>query len=129
MVLLEHPGDPAHHDDGAVLVRLLDLDDLEPAGERGVLLEVLLVLGPGGRGDRPEVAAGQGRLEQVGGVPLPGLAPGADQGVGLVDEQDDRHRRRLDLGDHLLEPVLELPLHPRPGLEQARGRASGARRS
>ena len=28
-------------------------------------------------------------------------------------------RRRLDLGDDLLEPVLELPLDPGAGLEQA----------
>ena len=85
-------GEPAHHPDGAVLVGLLDLDDLEPAGEGGVLLEVLLVLGPGGGGDRAELAAGQGRLEQVGGVALAGLAAGADHRVGLVDEQDDRRR-------------------------------------
>ena len=73
------------------LRRLLDLDDLEPAGQGGVLLEVFLVFGPGGGGDGPELAAGKGRLEQVGGVALPGLAAGADHGVGLVDEQDDRH--------------------------------------
>ena len=60
-------------DDGAVLGRLLDLDDLEPAGERGVLLEVFLVLGPGGRGDGAQLAPGQRGLEQVGGVALAGL--------------------------------------------------------
>ena len=94
VVLLQHRGEPAHHPDGAVLVGLLDLDDLEPARQGGVLLEVLLVLGPGGGGDRAQLAAGQGRLEQVGGVALAGLAAGADHGVGLVDEEDDRHRAR-----------------------------------
>ena len=102
-----------------VLVGLLDLDDLEPPGEGGVLLEVLLVLGPGGGGDGAQLAAGQGRLEQVGGVALAGLAAGADHGVGLVDEEDDRAGRGLDLGDDLLEPVLELALDAGAGLEQA----------
>ena len=37
----------------------------------------------------------------------------------LVDEEDDRDRRSLHFGDHLLEPVLELSLDPGPGLEQA----------
>ena len=87
-------------------VRLVDLDDLEAALEGGVGLEVLLVLHPGGGRDGAQLAAGQGRLEQVGGVALAGRAAGADQGVGLVDEQDDRLRRRLDLGDHRLEPVF-----------------------
>ncbi len=50
------------------LVGLVDLDQLEAAGQRRVLLEVLLVLGPGGGGDGAQLAAGQGRLEQVGGV-------------------------------------------------------------
>ncbi len=118
VVLLEDRGDPAHHPDGAVLVGLLDLDDLEPPRQSGVLLEVFLVLGPGGGGDRAELAARQRRLEQVGGVALAGLAAGPDHRVRLVDEEDDRHGRRLDLGDHLLEPVLELSLHARAGLEQ-----------
>ena len=77
-----------------VLVGLLDLDDLEPPGQGRVLLEVLLVLGPGGGGDGAQLAAGQGRLEQVGGVALAGLAAGADHRVRLVDEQDDRRRAR-----------------------------------
>jgi hypothetical protein len=43
---------------------------------------------------------------------------GADHRVRLVDEQDHRFRRPLDLVDHRLQPVLELPLDPGPGLEQ-----------
>ena len=64
-------------------VRLLDLDDLETALEGGVGLEVLLVFRPGGGGDGAQLAAGQGRLEQVGGVALPGRAAGADHACGL----------------------------------------------
>ncbi len=59
MVLLQDPSDPTHHTRGDVLVRFLDLDDLEPSRQRRVFFKVLLVFGPGGGGDRAELAAGQ----------------------------------------------------------------------
>jgi len=120
LVVLAHLAEQAtKHVDGLVFVRLFDLDHLEAAGEGGVLLEVLLVLGPGGRGDGAQLATGQGWLEQVGGIVLPGLAAGTDQGVGFVDEQDDRVQAALDLFDHGLEAVLELALDPGTRLQQA----------
>ncbi len=39
--------------------------------------------------------------------------------MGLVDEEDDRHRRSFHLGDHLFEPVLKLAFDPRARLQQA----------
>ena len=119
VVLLQSRGESAHHPDRSVFVGFLDLDDLEPPCQRGVLLEVFLVLGPGRCGDRAQLAPGQGRLEQVGGIALAGRAAGPDHRMGLVDEQDDRDGGRLDLGNHVLEPVLELPLDASAGLEQA----------
>ena len=97
---------------------LLDLDDLEAAGQSRVLLEVLLVFGPGGGGDGAQFAARQRRLEQVGGVALSGLAAGADHGVGFVDEEDDRRGRGLHFFDQALQPVLEFALDARAGLQQ-----------
>ena len=94
VVLLQRGDQAAHHVDGGWLGGLLDFDDLEAPGQGGVFLEVLLVFGPGGGGDGAQFAAGQGRLEQVGGVALAGLAAGADHGVGFVDEQDDRAAAR-----------------------------------
>ena len=124
VVLLQLGRYAAHDRDRRRLVRLLDLDHLEAAGQGRVLLEVLLVLGPGGGRHRAQLAAGQGRLQQVGRVVLALLAARADQGVGLVDEQDDGRRRRAHLLDHLLEPVLELALHPGAGLQQAQVQAA-----
>ena len=109
----------AHHRDRRGLARLVDLHDLETPRERRVLLEVLLVLRPGGRCDRAQFAARERGLEQVRGVVLPGCAASADHGVRFVDEQDDRLRRRAHFFDHLLEAVLELALHARAGLQQA----------
>ena len=120
VVLLQDAGESPHHPNGDFLGGLLDLHDLEPAGQCRVLLEVLLVLGPGGGRDRAQLAAGERRLEQVGRVALPGRASGPDHGVCLVDEENDRNRRGLDLGDDLLEPVLELALDSGAGLKQAK---------
>ncbi len=94
--------------------RLLDRrfdhqDRLEPTFERRVLLDVLPVLLDGRRPDAVEGAAGEGRLQQIRGVQGPAFrGPGVDQRVDLVDEQDDRPLRSLDLLDDRLEPLLEL---------------------
>ena len=64
----------------------------------------------------PRASAGFSRLAAS---PVPGCAAGADQRVGLVDEQDDRLGRRLDLVDDLPQPLLELALHAGAGLQQA----------
>jgi hypothetical protein len=98
--------------------RLADEDRLEPPLERRVLLDVLAVLVERGGADAAELAARQGRLEQVGGVHRPfGLAR-ADDEVQLVDEEDDAP---LGLGDVLedrLEPLLELAAELGPGDER-----------
>ena len=112
-----------------VLARLLDLHDLEAAGERGVLLEVFLVFGPGRGGDRAQLAARQRRLQQIGRVALPGLAAGADQGVRFVDEQNDRLWDGLTSSITRLQPVLEFALHAGAGLQQAEVERAQRRRS
>jgi hypothetical protein len=78
-----------------------------------------LVLGPGGGGDGAQLAARQGGFEQIGGVAGARRAARADQGMRLVDEQDDRLGRGLHFVDHLPQPVLEFALHAGAGLQQA----------
>ena len=86
---------------------LVDVHRLEAALERGVLLDVLAVL-VGRRGaDDLDLAARQGRLEDAGGVDGALRRARADDGVDLVDEEDDV-AGLLHLGDDPLETVLEL---------------------
>ncbi len=66
-----------------------------------------------------QLAAGQGGLEQVGGVHRPLGFAGADQGVHLVDEQDDRAFRGDHLVQHRLQPLLELAAVLRAGDQRA----------
>ena len=66
--------------------RLADEDLLEPALERGVLLDVLAVLVERGRADHAQLAAGEHRLDHVAGVDRALGAARADDRVQLVDE-------------------------------------------
>ena len=99
---------PAQDRDRILDARLVDIDRLEAAGERGVLLDVLLVLVERGGADAMQFAARQRRLEQVRSVHgAVGLA-GADDGMHLVDEQDVGAGRGRHFLQHGLEPLLEL---------------------
>ena len=108
MVVLE-AGLQALQDLDAVLDRrLVDVDLLEAADQRPVLLEVVAVLLVGRRAHAAQIARRQRRLEDVGRVHRAAAGgAGADDGVDLVDEQD-RARRRLQLGDDVLQPLLEI---------------------
>ncbi len=100
---------------------------LEPPLQRRVLLDALAVLVEGGRADAPQLTARERGLEHVGRVHGALGRAGAHQRVELVDEQDDAAVRALDLLEHGLEPVLELPAELRAcdhGGEVERGDAS-----
>ena len=97
----------AEDGDGVLHRRLIDLNGLEAALERGVLFDILAVLVKRGRTDAVQLAAGEHRLEQVAGVHAAlGLAR-ADDGVQLVDEQQDASLALAHLFEHGLEPFLK----------------------
>ena len=100
--------EPAQDRDRVLDTRLADVHRLEPALERRVLLDVLAVLVERRRADRPQLAAGEHRLEHVACVHRALGGTGADDRVQLVDEHDDLALRVGDLLQHRLQPVLEL---------------------
>ena len=84
-------------------------DRLEPAVQRGVLLDVAAVLVQRGRADDVQLAAGQRRLEHVAGAAgRPRAGAGPDDGVQLVEEDDELVAVLADLVDDLLQPLLEV---------------------
>ncbi len=84
-------------------------DRLEPPGQCRVLLDVLAVLVQRGRPDDVQLAAGEGGLEHVARVhPALAAAARADQGVQLVDEDDQVVAVLPDLVDNPLDPLLEV---------------------
>ena len=98
----------AHQDLDRLLERgLLDHHRLESALEGRVALDVLAVLVEGGGADALQLAAGQWRLEDVGGVDRAFGGARTHEGVQLVDEED-RIVGVAELLDDLLEPLLEL---------------------
>ena len=87
--------------DGLLDGRLVHRDRLEAALQGGVLLDLAVLL-QGGGADGLKLAARQHGLEDGRGIhrALRGARP--DEGVDLVDEQDD-----VAAGAHLLEDLLE----------------------
>ena len=98
----------AQDGDAAQRVRFVDHDGLEPSLERLVFLEILLVFVERGGTDAPQFAAGQGRLQDVGGVHGAFALSGAHQRVDFVDEEDDLPVALRHLVDDGLQPFLEL---------------------
>jgi hypothetical protein len=111
--------EPAEDRDRAVDARLAHVHRLEAALERGVLLDVLAVLVERGRAHDAQLAARERRLEHVARVGRAlGLAR-ADDGVQLVDEDDELALRVGELLEHRLEPLLELAAVLRAGEHRA----------
>ena len=111
--------EPAQDRDRVRHGRLADEDRLEAPLERGVLLDVLAVLVERRRADRAQLAAGEHRLQQVGGVDGALGGARADDRVQLVDEEDDVAGRVLDLLEDGLQPLLELAAVLRSGEQRA----------
>ena len=99
---------PAQDRDGVLDRRLVHQHRLEAPLQRRVLLDVLAILVQRGRADGVQLAARQHRLEHVAGVHRALGRARADDGVQLVDEEDDLPGRVGDLLEHGLEPLLEL---------------------
>ena len=111
--------EPAQDLHRLVDARLVHVDLLEAPDQRPVLLEVVAVFLVGGGPDAAQRAALQRGLQQVRGIH--GAAAGgarADHRVNLVDEED-RAFVRLDLGEHRLDPLLEVAAIARAGEQRA----------
>ena len=93
--------------DGVQQRRLLDLDGLETALQRGILLDILAILGKRRCADDLHLPAGQRGLHDVGGVHRAVGVARADDGVDLINKQDDV-ARSLDLADEALDTLLKL---------------------
>ena len=93
--------------DGVLHTGLVDDDRLETALQRSVLFDVFAIFIERRRADGTQFPASELRLEQVGGIDGTFRGAGADDGVQLVDEQDDLPLAGSYLLEERLEPVLE----------------------
>ena len=106
---------PAQNSNRRLDRRLGHLHRLEAAFQRGILLDVFAVLVQGGRAHAAQLAPRQLRLHDVGGICRSLRRARADQGMKLVNEEDDSALARGDLLEERLEPVLEFAPILRPG--------------
>ena len=102
--------------DGVLHAGLADEHGLEAALQRSVLLDVLAVLVERRGADGVQLAARQRRLEHVARVDgAVAAAARTDDGMQLVDEQDDAAVAVLHFAQHGLQAVLELAAVLRTG--------------
>ena len=108
----------AENGDRVLDVGFVDDDRLETPFQGGVFFHVFAILVQRRGADAAELAAGQGRLEQVGGVAAAFGAAGADDRMQLVDEEHDVSSAGNFLQDGL-EPLFELAAELRAGHQGA----------
>ena len=97
----------AQDGDGVFFVGLVHEHLLKTALEGGVLFDVLHVFVERGGADAMQLAPRQRRLEHVAGVHGAFGLAGADQGMQLIDEQDDRAFALGDFLEHAFQAFLE----------------------
>ena len=93
---------------GGLLAGFLHPNRLEPPLQGGVLFDEPAVLLRGGGTDELNAAPGQGGFDDVGCVNGPLGAAGADDGVQLIQEEDDVPRPG-DLAQNVFHALLKFP--------------------
>ena len=109
----------AQHQNGFRFVRLVNLHRLETTGQRRIFLDVFFVFRPGGGADGTQLSARQSGLQQVRRIAGPLLAACANQGVDLIDKQNNRRGAGLNLVDQRLQTGFKLALHACASLQHA----------
>jgi hypothetical protein len=97
---------------------LFDLDGLEATLERCVLFEVLTIFIDGGGTNGLQFTTSQHGLKNRCSVDGAFSGTSTNEGVELIDEQDDV-AAGLDLLEHLLEAFFEVAAVARPGDKSA----------
>ena len=107
MVILVLRTDALEDENGVVHRRSFHLHGLKTAVEGRVLLDVFPIFVERGRADALQLTARKRGLENIGGVHGPLGGTGADDGVELVNEEDDV-LRALDLVHDGLDALFKL---------------------
>mmetsp|Transcript_15893 Transcript_15893/g.60538 ORF Transcript_15893/g.60538 Transcript_15893/m.60538 type:complete len:275 (-) Transcript_15893:505-1329(-) len=94
--------------DGLLDGRLVDDDLLKASLQRLVLADILAILVQGGRADAAQLTTGKHGLEQIAGIHGAARLTGSDDGMNLVDEEDDASVAFADLLQDCFEALLEL---------------------
>ena len=110
---------PAQNGDGVLNGRLADEHRLEPAGERGILFDMLAIFIERRGTDTMEFAPRQRRFEQIRRIHRPFGFAGTDQGMHFIDEQQNVSGTGGNFIKHPLQPLFELAAIFGPGNQAA----------
>ena len=99
---------PPEDGDGILHCGLVHHDRLEAPLQRGILLDILPVLVQGGGPDAVQFAPGQHGLEQIARVHGALRLARPNDGVQLINEEDDAPLRLLHFVQDGLQPLLKL---------------------
>ena len=105
--LLVVVGDTLQNLERVLHVRLVDRDRLETTLKRGILFDVLAILGERRRADDLDLAAGKRGLQDIGGIHAALGVTRTDDVMHFVDDKDDV-AHLADLLDEALHAALEL---------------------
>ena len=89
VIFFQKAGHGTKHAEGLFVIGLLHQNVFKAAGQGRILFKILHIFPVGGGGDAAEFAPGQGGLDKVSGIVLSGGAAGSDEGVGLIDKEDN----------------------------------------
>src|SRR5205085_2040767 len=112
--------EPAQNRDRTFDAGFADIDGLEAALERGVFLYVLAVFIERGCANDAELATGQHWLQHVAGVHRAFRLSSADDGVQLVDENDELPFPLGDFLEYRFETLLEFAAELGAGDQRAK---------
>ncbi len=96
--------------DSALLVGLVDHDNLETTLKCLILLKVLLVLIEGGSTDAAQIATCEGWLQYIGGIHSATALASAHESVNLIDEEDNLALRLCNFINYCFKSFLKLSL-------------------
>ncbi len=108
----------AQNRDRIFYIRRIYEHRLEAALQRLVFFDMLAVFIQGGGADTVQFATGQHRLEHIAGVCRALCPAGSDNGMQLVDKQDDTAFSLFDFPEHSLEAFLKFTTVFGPGHER-----------
>src|SRR5579872_5828423 len=119
--------DPGEHLERLLRGRLFDDDRREAALQRGVAFDMAAVLFERGCADAADLAARKLRLQHVGGIHGRALsAARTDDGVQLVDEDDDVARGTAEFVEHAAQARFEFAAVLRPRYDIREGQRDHA---
>ena len=102
VIFFQKAGHGPEHAESLLVIGLLYQNVFKAAGQGRILFKILHIFPVGGGGNAAELAPGQRGLYEVCGIVLSRSSPGSDEGMGLIDKEDNGDIGGFNFFDDLL---------------------------